>query len=93
MRKKYRALEEVPDKYQAYVLLECSRLEEFKGNLDTARQLLTRARRDTKNEWKVYLESVLIEMRSGHVNEAIEQAQVRIGVVVFFIFLKRFNHI
>lgn len=45
--------QEVPEKSKSHVFLECARLEEFTGNLDCARQILERARVETKSEWKV----------------------------------------
>ncbi|CAN0331434.1 unnamed protein product, partial [Laminaria digitata] len=44
--------QEVPEKSKSHVFLECARLEEFTGNLDCARQILERARVETKSEWK-----------------------------------------
>jgi hypothetical protein len=69
-----RALDEVPEKSLAQVLLECSRLEEFVGNKDLSRSLLACARNEAKQEWKVFLESVLVEMRVDDIPAAIEQA-------------------
>ena len=66
-----KAYEETPEKSRAFVYLECSRLEEFIGNVDGARKILELARRDVKHEWKVYLESVLVEARDGNVLLAI----------------------
>lgn len=45
--------QEVPEKSKSHVFLECARLEEFTGNLECARQILERARVETKSEWKV----------------------------------------
>jgi tetratricopeptide (TPR) repeat protein len=70
-----RALEEVPNKTRAVVLIECARLEEFIGNLDKAREFLKRAKAEAKHEWKVFLESILLEMRAGEFDRAIEEAQ------------------
>lgn len=47
------AEQEVPEKSKSHVFLECARLEEFTGNLACARQILERARVETKSEWKV----------------------------------------
>ena len=41
-----RAAQEVPVKSRSYVYLECSRVEEYCGDLDTARLLLARAKRE-----------------------------------------------
>jgi la-related protein 1 len=48
-----RALAEVPDKSRAQVLLECSRLEEYAGNVNSASRILARAQKETRHEWKV----------------------------------------
>ncbi len=69
-----RAHMEVPRKMRAMVLLDCSRLEEFTGDHDAARVILTRARDECCGEWKVWLESVLIEMRAGQYDTAIQRA-------------------
>eukprot|EP00668_Euglena_longa_P003803 GGOE01004460.1.p1 GENE.GGOE01004460.1~~GGOE01004460.1.p1 ORF type:complete len:1251 (-),score=281.32 GGOE01004460.1:762-3953(-) len=66
-----RALVEVPRKTRAVVLLECARLEEYDGNLAKARAILQRAHKETKHEWKVFLESILLELRAGNVDGAI----------------------
>jgi tetratricopeptide (TPR) repeat protein len=70
-----RALEEVPVKTRAVVLIECARLEEYTGDLKKARQFLKRAQREAKHEWKVFLESILLEMRAGEHERAIEEAK------------------
>jgi tetratricopeptide (TPR) repeat protein len=62
---------EVPEKSKYHVFLECSRLEEFLGNIDAARKILWIARREIKNEWKLYLEAVLVEARAGNLVGAI----------------------
>ena len=48
-----RALSEVPSKTKAMVVLEQSRVEEYSGNLNTARTLLEKAKKDFRHEWKV----------------------------------------
>eukprot|EP00475_Leptophrys_vorax_P007313 TRINITY_DN1462_c0_g1_i1.p1 TRINITY_DN1462_c0_g1~~TRINITY_DN1462_c0_g1_i1.p1 ORF type:complete len:711 (+),score=160.98 TRINITY_DN1462_c0_g1_i1:193-2325(+) len=70
-----RSMEEVPQKTRAMVLLECARLEEFAGNIQRAREILTRARSETCYEWKVFLESVLLEIRCGDMTAALSAAQ------------------
>jgi tetratricopeptide (TPR) repeat protein len=70
-----RALEEVPVKTRAVVLIECARLEEYTGDLKKARQFLRRAQREAKHEWKVFLESILLEMRAGEHERAIDEAK------------------
>jgi len=70
-----RAADAAPRKVRAAVLLECSRLEEYLGNVETARAILKKAQKETKHEWRVFLESVLLEIRAQNVDGAIEQAQ------------------
>jgi tetratricopeptide (TPR) repeat protein len=60
---------------RAVVLLECSRLEEACGRLDKARSILAKARAVCKHEWKVFLESVLLEMRAGSIDNAMREAE------------------
>jgi tetratricopeptide (TPR) repeat protein len=71
----YRSLAEVPAKMKAMVLLECSRLEEYAGNLAEARSILAKARHETKHEWKVFLESTLLEMRANNIPGAVQEAK------------------
>ena len=70
-----RAFNEAPAKSKAMVYLECSRVEEFVGDIDTARSILQLARTEVKGEWKVFLESVLLEARAGSVENAIRMAR------------------
>lgn len=70
-----RALGAAPRKMRAAVLLECSRLEEYSGHTEAARLILRKARKETKHEWRVFLESVLVEIRANNVAEAIRQAE------------------
>mmetsp|Transcript_10471 Transcript_10471/g.15963 ORF Transcript_10471/g.15963 Transcript_10471/m.15963 type:complete len:1224 (+) Transcript_10471:145-3816(+) len=65
------ARSEVPEKSKYHVFLECSRLEEFQGNINSARKILLKARREIKNEWKLFLETVLVEARAGNVAGAV----------------------
>lgn len=55
--------------------LEWARLEEFIGNVDQARQVLKQARKEAKHEWKVFLETILLEIRSNNVKGAIAEAK------------------
>lgn len=75
-----RSFEEVPLKMRAMVLLECSRLEEYAGHVDRARKILKKARLEAKHEWKVFLESVLLEMRANNIEAAIQEAQEALEV-------------
>jgi la-related protein 1 len=70
-----RALTEVPTKSKAVVLIECARLEEYVGNIEKARAFLKRAQKEAKHEWKVFLESILLETRAGDHERAIEEAE------------------
>ncbi len=56
---------QVPSKSRAHVSLELARLEEYYGNISRARELLREARAHSKQDWKVFLESVLLERRVG----------------------------
>ena len=70
-----RALQEVPQKNRAYVLVETARLEEYVGRDEAARQILADGRRTSQKEWKVFLESVLLEIRNGKRDAAIALAE------------------
>ena len=58
-----KAYTSVPEKSKALVFLESARMEEWEGNLDLARAILCKARVECSGEWKVFLESVLLEIR------------------------------
>mmetsp|Transcript_23582 Transcript_23582/g.53815 ORF Transcript_23582/g.53815 Transcript_23582/m.53815 type:complete len:1913 (-) Transcript_23582:441-6179(-) len=75
-----RAFSQVPEKNKANVFLECSRLEDFEGNTQLGRAILCKARQECPGEWKVYLESVMLEIRSGRRRKAIEIAQLALKV-------------
>eukprot|EP00818_Percolomonas_sp_WS_P008820 CAMPEP_0117447590 /NCGR_PEP_ID=MMETSP0759-20121206/6956_1 /TAXON_ID=63605 /ORGANISM="Percolomonas cosmopolitus, Strain WS" /LENGTH=1112 /DNA_ID=CAMNT_0005239935 /DNA_START=429 /DNA_END=3768 /DNA_ORIENTATION=+ len=70
-----RALKEVPNKTRAQVLIECARLEEYYGNIEKGREFLKRAKQEAKHEWKVFLESILLEMRANNTRQAIKEAE------------------
>ncbi|CAM9244838.1 unnamed protein product [Chrysoparadoxa australica] len=74
------AYQEVPDKSMSLVFLECSRLEEFTGNLNAARLILQKARAETKSEWKVFLESVLLEIRASDWVRASSEAESALAI-------------
>eukprot|EP00761_Pharyngomonas_kirbyi_P006289 gb/GECH01006295.1/.p1 GENE.gb/GECH01006295.1/~~gb/GECH01006295.1/.p1 ORF type:complete len:958 (+),score=200.06 gb/GECH01006295.1/:1-2874(+) len=69
------ALKQVPSKSRAQVLIECARLQEYDNNHEKARELIVRAKHETKHEWKVFLEAILMELRAGNVYEAIDEAE------------------
>lgn len=71
-----RAHKVVPDKGRAVALLECARLEEFVGDVDLAKAILCQSRNVRGSDWKVWLESVLLEIRCGNRPRAIELAKL-----------------
>ena len=75
-----RALAESPPKTRALVMLEQSRLHELCGHSDQARKLLKSARRTNRQEWKVYLESVLLELRCQCPERALREARKALKV-------------
>jgi len=70
----------VPEKGRAVALLECARLEEFVGDTELARAILTKSRSVSGNDWKVWLESVLLEIRNDDHSRAIELAEQGIAL-------------
>lgn len=70
-----KAFTEVPPKSRSNIYLECSRVEEFAGNVDAARRILIRACREVHTEWKVFLEAVLLEARTGNLRRAVRTAE------------------
>mmetsp|Transcript_41132 Transcript_41132/g.66247 ORF Transcript_41132/g.66247 Transcript_41132/m.66247 type:complete len:1159 (+) Transcript_41132:364-3840(+) len=75
-----RALQDVPSKSKPQVLLECSRLAEYMGVIKEARSILQRARKETRHEWKVFLESVMLEIRNGKREDAIRAAEDALAI-------------
>jgi len=70
-----RAHRVVPDKGRAVALLECARLEEFVGDVELASAILCRSRNVGGNDWKVWLESVMLAIRNGNYTKAIALSQ------------------
>lgn len=70
-----RALEESPPKTRAIVMLEQSRLHELRGDVEAARRLLRAARQSSRSEWKVFLESLLLEVRAECTDRALREAR------------------
>ena len=70
-----RALEESPPKTRAIVMLEQSRLHELHGDINSARKLLRAARHSSRSEWKVFLESLLLELRAESTDRALREAR------------------
>ena len=65
-----RSLRDCPTKKKHQVLIEWSRMEEFCGLVDSARNIMKKARKYAKHEWKVFLESILLEMRANNFTNA-----------------------
>jgi len=76
----FRALQNVPSKMKATALLECARFEEFLGDLEDARYILRKAKKETRHEWKVFLESVLLEMRANKLDRALSEVNEALEV-------------
>ena len=68
----------VPEKSKAVVLLECAKMEEYRGNLVLARAMLCKARYECRSDWKVWMESVFMEIRAGNRDQAIALAEAGI---------------
>jgi len=66
----HRASDVVPDKGRSAVFLEFARLEEFVGDMELARAILCKARNDASSDWKIWLESVNLEIRCKMPNRA-----------------------
>ena len=75
-----RAACDVPVKSKAMVLLEFARLEEYMGNTSEARKILQNSRLEAKHEWKVFLESVMLEFRNGRREDAVRAAEDALAV-------------
>jgi len=74
------AYKESPPKTRAIVMLEQSRLHELCGNAEQSRKLLRGARKTNRQEWKVFLESVLLELRSQDMQRALKEAHQALKV-------------
>ena len=59
------ALKESPNKSKGLIYLECGRIEEYMNNFHLARKIIIRACQESKSEWKLYLELILMECRQG----------------------------
>lgn len=70
-----RAHRVVPEKGRSTTLLECARLEEFSGDIDLASAILCKSRVEYGSDWKVWLESVLLEIRRSNISRAIVLAK------------------
>eukprot|EP00949_MAST-11_sp_MAST-11-sp1_P002065 g2065.t1 len=74
------AMVDVPAKSRSQVLLECARIEEFYGHTQRARDLLRLSRKSTRHDWKIFLESVLLEFRCGNNEQAITLAKLGLKI-------------
>lgn len=68
------ALATVPAKMRPIVILDQSRLEEYSGRVQEAREILEAAKTSEKQEWKIFLERILLEIRGRNKREALRQA-------------------
>lgn len=76
-----RSLDEVPKKKCAQVLIDWARMEEYAGNIEEARNILSKAKKEAKFEWKVFLESILLEMRQQNFSKALKEAEESLKVL------------
>lgn len=65
-----RAHEVAPEKVRSLTFLDFARLHEFIGETELARAILCKGRVNYGHDWKVWLESVLIELRSHNLSRA-----------------------
>ena len=65
------AVQEVPVKQKPLVLVEVSQAYELMGNLDRAREFMDDACEKSKQDWKIYLERINLEMRAGEFKSAL----------------------
>jgi la-related protein 1 len=82
-----RAFAEVPPKSKSHVYLECSRVEEYAGNVNAARRILKKAREEGRGEWKIFLETALLETRAGNMGGAVHAANEALKIHSGTIFL------
>lgn len=66
-----RSLAAAPKKMKCTVMLELSRTMEYRGDVDIAREFLASVRKTHIQEWKVFLESVMMEFRCGNTSVCI----------------------
>lgn len=74
------ALQGVPRKMQAQVLLDGAHFEEILGHRDRANYVLEKAIDETQNDWKVMLELVLLHLRSGELDAAVDAAKRALAI-------------
>ncbi|KAL7563424.1 hypothetical protein ACA910_016520 [Epithemia clementina (nom. ined.)] len=64
----------VQQKSKSATVLDCARLAEFKGDVELARAILAKARSFYGHDWKVWFESVLVEIRNDNYDRGYELA-------------------
>jgi la-related protein 1 len=67
-----RAHEVVPTKCRSSTLIECARLEDFTGDTALGRAILCKGRSLYEQDWKVWLECILLETRGGNFLRALD---------------------
>ena len=65
-----RSLYEIPSKKQSIGFLEYAKFYEFIGNVKISFKILELARSSHENDWKVFFESVLTDVRNGNLENA-----------------------
>ena len=65
------AVQEVPIKQKPLALLEVSQAYELMGNVARAREFMDDACEKSKQDWKIYLERINLEMRAGEFKSAL----------------------
>jgi len=65
-----RCCQEAPPKQVSMALLEYAKHFETRGMNDRAHQIMASTKRLIKNEWKIYFEAVMLELRSGDFKNA-----------------------
>lgn len=75
-----RAHEVAPEKVRSLTLLDYARLHEYIGERDLARAILCKGRAAYGHDWKVWLESILVETRGQNTIRAFEIASSALEV-------------
>lgn len=75
-----RALQEVPTKQKSSVLIELSRMQEYLGNVDSARETIMSACDIAKQDWKIYLESITFDMRQSEFQRGLDVATMSLSL-------------
>lgn len=65
-----RSLYEIPSKKQSIGFMEYAKFYEFIGNMNISLKILKLARSSHENDWKVFFESVLTDVRNGNLENA-----------------------